>query len=176
MKTTECHSLSESLTAYLDGELEGSELGQFEEALQESQALREEVQSHQTARRIVEESLQTLPLQETLWDGIRAEISGGFEKSATGAGRQPAPARGWLWRWASLTAVAAALLVAVFFYPSFSESPHSPMEQQYRDFVRSRQLQEQERIRSRPEWTDVEDNPFRRTSFDDLNDNPFAGE
>lgn len=176
MKTTECHNLSESLTAFLDGELEGSERRQFQEALQESQSLRDEVQSHQTARRIVDKSLQPLDLPDGLWEGIRGEIAGGFQTSAQGAGRR-APGGSWLWRWAPLTAVAAVLLLAVFAYPLFNEGPTSPLEEQFQQFVQDRQELEQQRsLRPQPEWTEVEDNPFRRTSLNDLNDNPFAGE
>ncbi|HSR68528.1 MAG TPA: zf-HC2 domain-containing protein [Acidobacteriota bacterium] len=179
MKTTECHSLSESLTAYLDGELSDAERAEFEAALKGNASLSEDLRSHQRARQIIDEALQPLPLSTDLWNGIRREISSGFEKRPQGAGRASSSGS-WLWRWAPLTAAAVIVLVVALSFPLMETAPlessvDPQVERQYLDFVRSRQQQEQQ-LRGQPRWTDVEDNPFRRTSFNDLNRNPFAGE
>lgn len=171
MKTTECHTHFESLSALLDGELDGPQQTALETHLQGCPSCQQEFQSLKISLEIVESNLPRLPLRGQVWQEIQAEIQADLgRRPAQPASGPPASSR-WPFRWIPVTA-AAGLGVYLLLVPSLQSPAADPeLLQRFNSFIESRKSSSQSGIAESPAW---DENPFRETF--ELDSNPFAVE
>ena len=168
MKTTECRTHDESLSALLDGELEGTEKASLEAHLSHCPSCLEDFQSLKSSLEIVENNLPRLPLGDQVWHEIQTEIQGDLGIRAPSP-PPPAPAHRWPYRWIPATAV-AGLGMYLMLVPSWeSPKPEGDLVQRYNSFIESREVSPQAPSVDDPEW---DENPFRESL--DLDSNPFS--
>ena len=171
MKTTECRTHFESLSALLDGELDGEEKAALEAHLNHCPSCLEELQSLKSSLEIFEGNLPRLPLGDQIWHEIQAEIQGDLGIRVP-APSPPAPAPRWPYRWIPLTAVAGLGMYLALAPYWESPRPEPDLVQRFNSFIESRESSPQAPVSvDDPGW---DENPFRETL--ELDSNPFSVE
>lgn len=170
MKTTECRTHYESLSALLDGELAGEELMAVEAHLEGCPSCMSEFRSLKASFEIVEKNLPVLGVEARVWREIEAEINADLGvRQTVPTPEKPRPSR--ILRWIPVGAgFGLALYLGILqFLPSSEINPEVLRE--FNSFIQSR-----ENVRSSASSQDLDwdANPFRESY--ELDSNPFAVE
>ncbi len=174
----ECRTLSDSFSAFLDGELEVSERRQVEEHVGGCPDCREELDSLAVSYRILDETVDPLPLkaESALWQVVEAEVA-----PRRSPRREMRSSRPWWQRlmWLPVSAVAVLVALVILVPSQVDPQPGPEIRLQFEKFVQDRLSAEQlsaPALRTGGLDWDRSDNPFSESEVDNRGENPFSSE